>query len=226
MSEGRKIRILIADDHPVVRGGLRAVLEAAGDLEVVAEAGDGREAIAAYKELRPDIVLMDLRMPRMDGLDAIHAIRRFDEAARIVVLTTFDGNEDIHRALQAGARAYLFKDAFREEILAAIRNVHAGLRHVPTDVASRLAERPVGRELTGRELEVLELIAKGRSNREIGDEALDRRGDGQGPREQHPREARGAGPHGRGDARPEAGDHPAGVIRPPTFGRCGGRGAP
>jgi two-component system NarL family response regulator len=170
-TEGTAIRVLLADDHPVVRSGLRSVLEAEPDMRVVAEASDGREAIAAYRAHRPDLVLMDLRMPRLDGIDAIHAIRRFDPDARIVVLTTFEGDEDIHRALEAGARAYLLKDAFREEILSAIRDVRVGRRHSPSrQVASALETRAAGRELTDRELDVLELIARGRSNREIGEE--------------------------------------------------------
>src|SRR5262245_42537826 len=121
-TEAAAIRLLLADDHPVVRDGLRAILETEPDMRVVAEASDGREAIAAYRTHRPDVVLMDLRMPRLDGIDAIHAIRRFDPDARIVVLTTFEGDEDIHRALEAGALAYLLKDAFREAIVSAIRD--------------------------------------------------------------------------------------------------------
>jgi two-component system NarL family response regulator len=170
MTAGHRIRVLVVDDHPVVRDGLKAVLGAAPDIEVVDEAGDGRAAIAAYREQQPDIVLMDLRMPVMDGADATAAILRTAPEARVIVLTTFDGDEDIHRALRLGARAYLLKNAFSEELLAAIRAVHAGKRHVPPPVAARLAERPIGRELTAREVEVLELIARGRSNREIGEE--------------------------------------------------------
>jgi two-component system NarL family response regulator len=136
----------------------------------VGDAADGRAAIAAWREHEPDVMLMDLRMPRMDGVDAIAAILRTSPDARIIVLTTFDGDEDIHRALRLGARAYLLKDAFGEEILAAIRSVHAGRKHVPPVVAARLAERPIDRDLTAREVEVLELIARGNSNREIGDQ--------------------------------------------------------
>lgn len=170
MSEQPKIRIVIVDDHPVFRDGLRAILATAPDIAVVAEAGDGRSGIAAYKEHKPDVTFMDLRMPGMDGADAIAAVLRVDPEARIIVLTTFDGDADIHRALALGAKAYLLKDAFREEILAAVRSVHAGHRHIPPDVAERLAERPAGRDLTDREVQVLELIARGRSNREIGDD--------------------------------------------------------
>jgi two-component system NarL family response regulator len=165
-----RIRVLLVDDHPVVRDGLRALLAAAPDIEVVGEAADGRAAIAAWRECLPDVTLMDLRMPGMDGVDAIAAILRTSPGARIIVLTTFDGDEDIHRALRSGAKAYLLKDAFGEEILAAVRTVHLGRRHVPPTVAARLAERPFGRDLTDREIEVLELIARGRGNREIGQE--------------------------------------------------------
>jgi two-component system NarL family response regulator len=165
-----KIRVVIVDDHPVVRDGLRALLSAAPDIEVAGEATDGRAAIAAWREHEPDVMLMDLRMPRMDGVDAIAAILRTSPDARIIVLTTFAGDEDIHRALKLGARAYLLKDAFGEEILTAVRAVHAGRRHVPPVVAARLAERPIDRDLTVREIEVLEAIARGSSNKEIGEQ--------------------------------------------------------
>src|ERR1043166_7423789 len=117
MSESPAIRVLIVDDHPVVRDGLRAVLQTAPDIEGIGEAGDGRAGIAAYKTHGPEVVLMDLRMPVMDGADAIGAILRMAPEAKIIVLTTFDGDEDIHRALKLGAKAYLLKDAFREQIL-------------------------------------------------------------------------------------------------------------
>lgn len=169
MSEER-IRVLVVDDHPVFRDGLKAVLHTAPDLLVAAEAADGRLGIAAFKEHRPDVVLMDLRMPRMDGADAIAAILRADPAARVIVLTTFDGDEHIHRALALGAKGYLLKDATRDEILSAVRTVHSGKRFIPTEIATRLAERPIGRDLTEREIQVLEGIASGLSNREIGED--------------------------------------------------------
>lgn len=164
------IRVVVVDDHPVFREGLKAVLHTAPDIQVVAEAGDGRDGIAAYKEHRPDVVLMDLRMPRMDGTDAAAAILRAFPSARIVVITTFDGDEHIHKALALGAKGYLLKDATRDEILSAVRTVHAGKRFIPAPVASLLAERPIGRDLTEREVQVLEGIAGGLSNKEIGDE--------------------------------------------------------
>jgi DNA-binding NarL/FixJ family response regulator len=170
MTEPSKIRVLIVDDHPVFRDGLKSILGTAADMDVIGEAGDGRAGIAAYREHRPDVVMMDLRMPGMDGVDAIAAILRTAPDARIIVLTTFGGDEDIHKALSLGARAYLLKDAFGGEILAAVRDVHSGRRHVQGEVATRLAERPMGLDLTDREVQVLELIARGRSNREIGEE--------------------------------------------------------
>jgi two-component system NarL family response regulator len=162
------IRILIVDDHPVVRDGIRAILSTEADFEVVGEAGDGREAIAAFKAHAPDVVLMDLKMPRMDGPAAIAAILRSSSVARIVVLTTYDGDEEIHSALTLGAMGYVLKDAAGSEIVAAVRAAHAGKKHVSADAASILAERPIGRDLTEREVQVLEGIAKGRSNKEIG----------------------------------------------------------
>lgn len=169
MSAGA-IRVVVVDDHPVFRDGLKAVLHTADDIRVVAEAGDGREGVAAFKEHQPDVVLMDLRMPRMDGADAIALILRADPAARVVVLTTFDGDEHIHRALALGAKGYLLKDATRDEIVSAVRTVHAGRRFIPADVATLLASRPIGRDLTEREIQVLEGIASGLSNKEIGAE--------------------------------------------------------
>jgi len=163
-------RILIVDAHPVVRNGIRAILSTEADFEVVGEAGDGREAIAAFKAHAPDVVLMDLKMPKMEGPDAIAAIVRQYPEARIVVLTTFDGDEDIHRALSLGALGYVLKDAAGSEIVAAVRAAHAGKRHVSADAAKSLAERPMGRDVTDREIQVLEGIARGKSNKEIGDE--------------------------------------------------------
>ncbi len=169
MSKEGAIRVLIADDHPVVREGVAAMIERRPDMTVVGEAATGREAVAAYRAARPDGVLMDLRMPDMTGVEAIGAIRGEFPGARIIVLTTCDGDEDIYRGLQAGARAYLLKDAPRDDLLDAIRAVHAGQSRIPPAVAARLAERVLaGPELTARELEVLRGIVAGRSNKEIG----------------------------------------------------------
>ena len=163
------ITILTADDHPLIRDGLAAVLRAESGLEVVAEAANGEEAIEAYSRLRPDIVLMDLRMPVMDGLTATHAILADDPDARIIVLTTYDGDEDIHRALAAGARGYLLKDMMRTDLLGVIRAVHRGQRGIPAPVAARLAEHTPRIGLTPRELEVLRLVADGLSNAQVAE---------------------------------------------------------
>ena len=161
------IRILIVDDHPVVREGLAAIINRQPDMLVVAEASNGQHALEQYRQHTPDVALMDLRMPLMNGVEAITALRKQYPGSRFIVLTTFDGDEDIYRALQAGAQGYLLKDMFREDLLDAIRAVHAGQRRIPTAVATRLAERMIGNELTGRELEVLKQIAAGKSNREV-----------------------------------------------------------
>jgi DNA-binding NarL/FixJ family response regulator len=163
------ITILTADDHPLIRDGLAAVLRAESGLQVVAEAANGEEAIEAYARLHPNIVLMDLRMPVMDGLTATRAILADDPNARIIVLTTYDGDEDIHRALAAGARGYLLKDMMRTDLLGVIRAVHRGQRGIPAPIAARLAEYTPRIGLTPRELEVLRLVADGLSNAAVGE---------------------------------------------------------
>src|SRR5262245_9344549 len=162
------IRILIADDHTVVRDGLVAIVRQEQDMEVVAETGDGCEAVELWKKHRPDVTLMDLRMPGLDGVNAIYAIRAADPGAEIVVLTTFDGDEDIYRGMRAGAKSYLLKDVRREELFQCIREVHAGRTFVPPAIAAKLAERLPAEELTPRELEVLRLLADGKPNKLIG----------------------------------------------------------
>ena len=163
------IRILVVEDHHVVRHGLVALLNNVAGLKVVAEGSNGKEAVDLYAQHNPDVALMDLRMPVMGGVEAITAIRRLFPQARIVVLTTYDGDEDIYRALQAGARGYLLKGMFTEELVDAIRAVHSGRTHIPKEVADRLADRMGGPNLTAREMSVLELIVKGLSNKEIAD---------------------------------------------------------
>ena len=162
------IRILIAEDHNVVRDGLVAIIKQERDMDVVAETGDGRQAVELWKGHRPDVTLMDLRMPGLDGVDAIYAIRAADPNARIVILTTFDGDEDIYRGMRAGAKSYLLKDARREELFQCIREVHAGRTFVPPAIAAKLAERLPAEELSPRELEVLRLLAEGKPNKLIG----------------------------------------------------------
>jgi two-component system, NarL family, response regulator len=168
MSQENNIRVLIADDHPVVRKGLALMLKYEPDMEVVGEAGNGCEAVALFGKHRPDVTLMDLRMPEMDGAEATTTIRAEFPTARIILLTTYDGDEDIYRGLRAGAKAYLLKDAPCEELLETIRAVHAGEKRITLEVGAKLAERMEGPELTEREREVLRLMATGRSNQEIG----------------------------------------------------------
>jgi two-component system NarL family response regulator len=169
MDDPKPIRVLLAEDHEVVREGLAAIINYQPDMTVVAHARGGEEAVERFTDFQPDITLMDLRMPGMGGVAAIEAIRERFTSARIIVLTTYDGDEDIHRALRAGAQGYLLKDTGTEDLLNAIRTVHAGERYVPADVASRLVTRAMaGPSLTERELEVLQLLAAGKSNKEIG----------------------------------------------------------
>lgn len=160
--------ILISDDHAVVREGLAAMISRRAEMQVVAEAANGVQAVELALKHKPDVLLMDLRMPQMGGVEAIQAIRAQWPEARVIVLTTFDGDEDIFRALQAGAKGYLLKDTPREELLEAIRTVHAGRKHIPLEVAAKLADRLTSETLTERELEVLHLIVAGKSNKEIG----------------------------------------------------------
>ena len=161
------IRVMTADDHPVVRAGLSALLANESDLELVAEACDGAEALEMYEAHKPDVVLMDLRMPVMDGVDAIERIRKEHHDARIVALTSYDGDADIYRALNAGAYGYLLKDMLGTELVGAVRAAAAGKRVIPPEVAARLAEFTPRADLTERETEVLQLAAKGMRNRDI-----------------------------------------------------------
>ncbi len=172
------IKILIADDHPVVREGLNAMLSREVDFQVVGEAKDGAEAVNKVAELRPDVVLMDLRMPEMDGVEAMRQIRTNDPRVKFIILTTYSDDDYIFSGIEAGARAYLLKDAPREELFKAIRSVHRGESLIQPVVASKLLDRfsqlsrrtPSGEELSERELEVLCLMAKGAANKEISAE--------------------------------------------------------
>jgi DNA-binding NarL/FixJ family response regulator len=167
MTTKEQIRILFADDHPMVREGMVSLLRTYPDLDVVAEAVNGQEAVKKFRVTQPDITLMDLRLPVMSGLEAIKAIRNESPEARIIVLSSYDGDEDIYRAMQAGARGYILKDMVIDELVDAIRTVNQGRRHIPPAVAERLAKRTLQSELTARELDVLKLIVKGLSNKEI-----------------------------------------------------------
>lgn len=163
-----QIQIMLVDDHPAFRKGLAALIESEPDLQVVAEAADGRAAVEVYRQKKPDVVLMDLRLPLMGGVEAILAIRSEFSEARVIVLTTFDTDEDIYRAIQSGAKSYLLKDTPAAELAEAIRAVHAGKQILPSHVAERLAIRRQRPELSQREMDVLQLLIKGRSNKEIG----------------------------------------------------------
>lgn len=162
-----QIRILLAEDHIVVRNGLAAIINQEKDMTVVAEAGEGKEAVELWKTHRPDVTLMDLRMPGLSGANAIYEIHEVNPDVRIIVLTTFDGDEDIYRAIRAGAKAYLLKDVKREELFHCIREVNAGRFVIPPAVAAKLAGRQSIEELTPRELEVLKLLAEGKPNKLI-----------------------------------------------------------
>jgi two-component system NarL family response regulator len=163
------IRVLIVDDHLVVRMGLRSMIESEPDMKVAGEASDGAEALEKYKQLTVELVLMDLRMPRLGGVEATAAIRAHDPHAHILVLTTYDGDENIYRALQAGAMGYLLKEMPKDEFVTAVHKVARGEYYIPQQVAARLAQRLPAEDLSKREMDVLRLIVEGRSNKEIAD---------------------------------------------------------
>src|SRR5713101_8262569 len=163
-----RIKVLIADDHSVVREGLVSLITRKADMTVIGEASNGREAVDLWQQHHPDVTLLDQRMPELDCVGALKEIRENNEKARIIVLTTFDGDEDIYRAIQAGAKGYLLKDVPREALMDCIRRVHAGETCVPVHLAAKLAERVSGETLSAREIDVLKLMPQGKSNKEIG----------------------------------------------------------
>jgi len=169
MKDAAKIRILVADDHFVVRMGLTALVNTEPDLEVVGEAVDGAQAVTAFDKHKPDLVLMDLRMPVKDGVRATAEIKAKHPNARVLMLTTFDGDTDIHRAMEAGAQGYVLKNTTGDKLIPALRAVAAGQRWIPKEIATRLASRNLFEDLTPRELQVLEQMAKGLANKEIAD---------------------------------------------------------
>lgn len=169
MKKEAKIRILVADDHFIVRMGLIALVNTEPNMVIVAEAADGQQAVEQYAKHKPHLVLMDLRMPVKDGIEATQDICAQDREARVLMLTTFDGDADIHRALQAGAHGYVLKNATGQELIPAIEAVAAGQRWIPKEVAQRLASRKLFEELTGREVQVLQLVVKGLANKQIAD---------------------------------------------------------
>ena len=162
-----RIRVLVVDDHPLVRRGIEHILAVESDMEMVGEAADGKEAIEKFQECRPHVVLMDLRMPRLDGTEASRLLLQLNPEACIIALTSYAGDEDIYRALEAGVRGYLLKEMMHTEVAKAIRAVHRGHRLLPSKVEDRLADQFPKLTLTDRELEVLGLMARGLSNREI-----------------------------------------------------------
>jgi DNA-binding NarL/FixJ family response regulator len=169
MSGERIIRVLVADDHFVVRMGLIALVNTEPDMKVVGEAADGNQAVEMFARLVPDLVLMDLRMPVKDGITATREIRAKHPEARILMLTTFDGDTDIHHAIQAGARGYVLKNSTGDKLIPALRAVAAGQKWIPKEIATRLASRNLFEELTPREVQVLQQMARGLANKEIGD---------------------------------------------------------
>jgi DNA-binding NarL/FixJ family response regulator len=170
MVKKETIRVLVVEDHHVVRQGLVSLLNVVDGIKVVGEAADGVEAIAQFRKHQPNITLIDLRMPRMGGVDVIQRVRSETPQARFIVLTTYDGDEEIHRALQAGARAYLLKGMTTQDLIATIRTVHSGNMYIPPAIAQKLAQRVGTKELTAREFDVLEQIVRGKSNREAASE--------------------------------------------------------
>lgn len=167
MSEAGPIRVMCTDDHPLVRKGIASIIAAEPDIQLVGEAGNGEEAVAKFAELKPDVLLMDLRMPKMGGVDATKKIREIDPDAKIIALTSYDGDQDIYRAIEAGIRGYILKEMVHTKVVDAIRTVHAGKRLMPAEVAERLSEYFPQVALTPREVEVLSYVAKGMANKEI-----------------------------------------------------------
>jgi DNA-binding NarL/FixJ family response regulator len=167
MSHTEKIKIMVVDDHPLMRVGITAIINARTDMSVVAQAGTGEEAVALFQRHKPEITLMDLRLPGMSGVEAIAAIRSKSSNARFIVVTTYDGDEDIHRALEAGAQGYIIKGMPYQTLVDALQRVHSGGRFLPPPVARALASRLPHSDLSSRELEVLHLLVGGNSNKDI-----------------------------------------------------------
>ena len=162
-----RIRVLVVDDHPIMRVGIAAIIQATPDMTTVAQAGSGEEAIELFEKYLPDVTLMDLRLPGMSGVDAIRAVIGRHSNAKVVVLTTYEGDEDIHQALEAGARSYIIKGMPHDALVNAVRRVHAGGRFLPSPVSRALSSRIPNSDLSAREREVLDLIVQGKSNKEI-----------------------------------------------------------
>jgi DNA-binding NarL/FixJ family response regulator len=167
MNEDPTIRVLCVDDHPLVRKGIASILANEPSFKLVGEAGNGREAVEMFRELRPDVVLMDLRMPEVDGIEATKQIRQIQPEAKIIALTSYDGDQDIYKAIEAGVRGYILKEMVHTKVIDAIRTVYAGKRLMPQEVAERLSEYFPQVALTPREIEVLRYVARGLANKEI-----------------------------------------------------------
>jgi DNA-binding NarL/FixJ family response regulator len=170
--ENEQIRVLVVDDHPLLREGIAAVLEAQSDIVLVGEATNGCEALQLFRSLRPDVTLMDLQMPEMDGIEAIHAIRAEFPGARIAILTTYRGDVRALHAIKAGALGYLLKSSLRKELLDAIRSIAAGKHHIPAEIAVELADHLSHDSLTAREIQVLQCVAMGKPNKQIAAELM------------------------------------------------------
>jgi two-component system, NarL family, response regulator len=162
------IRVLIADDHPVVRAGLTSMLGTQTELEIVGSAASGEEALAKLGQAKPDVLLLDLRMHGLNGVETLLAMKHAADETRVIILTSFETDEDIYRAVQAGAQGYLLKDTSLKEMVTAIRTVHAGKKYIPQNIAARLADRMMRTDLTPREMEILKLLSKGPTNKQIG----------------------------------------------------------
>ena len=162
------IQVLIVDDHPVVRAGLASMLATQAELELIGSASSGEDALRFLEQNRPDVLLLDLRMPGLSGVETLQALKAASRSVRVIILTNYETDEDIYRAVQAGAQGYLLKNTSLREMIEAIRAVHSGKRYIPRHIASRLAERMVRTDLTARELEILKLLSKGPTNKQIG----------------------------------------------------------
>ena len=215
MTEPPTIRVFSVDDHPLLREGIAAIINSQADMTMVAQASTGREALQLFREHRPDVTLMDLRMPDMSGIDAMGAILAEFPDARVVMLTTFEGDVEIQRALAAGARGYLLKTMPPRELVEVIRQVHAGRKRIPPEIAAQLAEHIADEPLTPREVDVLRHVAGGNKQPRDRRTARHLRRNRQGPREACDGEARRERPHGGGRDRCAPRHHPA-VIAPPS----------